>query len=132
MLYDFKCLRGEGEERYIPESIALEDVDLVEDPTQNGAKHLQTEISIDDEQLQPKIMNPNLFKESSSNAEQIELEEIAIISKEELEQAHVPIEMNELLESEEKPSEKYVLLLTESASYSLLLCMYQVVCNVTQ
>ena len=130
MLYDFKCLRGEGEEMYIPENIALEDTDLVEDPTQNGVKHLQTEISIDDEQLQPKIMNPNLFKESSSNAEQIELEEIAIISKEELEQAHVPIEMNELLESEEKPSEKYVLLLTESASF--VLCMYQVVCNVTQ
>ena len=117
---------------YIPENIALEDVDLVEDPMQNGVKHLQTEISIDDEQLQPKIMNPDLFKESSSNEEQIELEEIAIISKEEFEQAHVPIEMNELLESEEKPSEKYVLLLTESASYSLLLCMYQVVCNVTQ
>ena len=90
---------------YIPENIALEDVDLV-GPTQDKVKHLQTETSTDDEQLQPKIINPNSFKKSLSNAEQIELEEIAIISKEELEQVPVPIEMNELLESEEKPSEK--------------------------
>ena len=98
------------------ENIALEDVDLAEGPTQDKVKHLQTKTSIDDEQLQPKIMNPNLFKESSSNAEQIELEEIAIISKQDLEQVPVPIELNELLESEKKPSEKYVLLLTESRS----------------
>ena len=128
-MYDFKCLRGEGEEKYIPENIALEDADLVEGPSQDKVKHLQAETSIDDEQFQPKIMNPNLFMESLPNAEQIELEEIAIISKEELEQVPVPIEMNELLESEEEPSEKYVLL-TESASF--VLCMYQVVCNVTQ
>ena len=95
---------------YISENIALEDVDLVEGPTQDEVKHLQAETNIDDEQLQPKIMNPNLFKESSSNVEQIELEEIAIISKQDLEQVPVPIELNELLESEKKPSEKYVII----------------------
>ena len=85
---------------YIPENIALEDADYL-----------------------------SLFKEISSNAEQIELEEIEIISKKKSEYVPVPIKMNELLKSEEKPSGKYVLLLMELAS--LVLCMYQVVCNIT-
>uniref|UniRef100_A0A1X7V711 Ion transport domain-containing protein n=1 Tax=Amphimedon queenslandica TaxID=400682 RepID=A0A1X7V711_AMPQE len=98
LLYDFKHLRGKGEELYISQDQLQENTELIG--------------SIEEENILGKDTLEDVLHSNVRSSfrkipdDQIELEEIAILSKEESEFTEPPSNMEVLLDSENCPTEK--------------------------
>ena len=100
-MYDFKHLRGKGEELYISEDYFQENIELIGSIEEEIGSGIDTV----EENVSHNIVSSSFRKIPD---DQIELEEIAILSKEESEFTEPPLNMKVLLDSEDDPSEKYV------------------------
>ena len=100
-MYDFKHLRGKGEELYISEDHFQENTEVIGSIEEENVSSKDT--------VEGDVLHGNVrssFRKIPDDL--IELEEIAILSKEESEFTEPPLNMKILLDSEDSPTEKYV------------------------